>query len=52
MSEGHKNNEEWWGVTEMKRELKKRLVGYKIPQDLEIMPKIKRNAMGKVIKWT
>ena len=34
----------------MRRELKSRLVPYKIPQDLEIVPTIKRNAMGKVNK--
>lgn len=39
-----------WSLADMRRELKSRLVPYKIPQDLEIVPTIKRNAMGKVNK--
>ena len=35
---------------DLRRELKTHLVPYKIPQDLEIVPDIKRNAMGKVNK--
>jgi malonyl-CoA/methylmalonyl-CoA synthetase len=39
-----------WNLAELRRQLKTRLVTYKIPQDLEIVPAIKRNAMGKVNK--
>lgn len=39
-----------WGLAEIRRELKTRLVPYKIPQDLEVVQTIKRNAMGKVNK--
>lgn len=46
--------EQWegkqWGLADLRRELKTRLVPYKIPQDLEIVSAIKRNAMGKVNK--
>lgn len=41
---------ESWSLADMRRDLKSRLVPYKIPQDLEIVPTIKRNAMGKVNK--
>jgi acyl-CoA synthetase (AMP-forming)/AMP-acid ligase II len=37
-------------LADLRRELKTRLVPYKIPQDLEIVSAIKRNAMGKVNK--
>jgi len=39
-----------WSLVDMRRELKTRLVPYKIPQDLKIVRTIKRNAMGKVNK--
>ena len=39
-----------WGLADLRRELKTRLVPYKIPQDLEILGVIKRNTMGKVNK--
>lgn len=39
-----------WGLTELRRDLKNRLVGYKIPQDVEVVETIKRNAMGKINK--
>ena len=46
--------EQWtdkeWSLVDLRRELKTHLVPYKIPQDLEIVPDIKRNAMGKVNK--
>jgi malonyl-CoA/methylmalonyl-CoA synthetase len=46
--------EQWegkqWSLADLRRELKTRLVPYKIPQDLEIVSAIKRNAMGKVNK--
>ena len=45
-----KSGYEPWGLAEMRRELKTRLVPYKIPQDLEVVDEIKRNAMGKVNK--
>jgi malonyl-CoA/methylmalonyl-CoA synthetase len=50
VSEECKKSDKPWGLTEMRRILKERLVNYKIPQDLEIVPEIKRNAMGKVNK--
>ena len=47
-------DEQWdgqqWGLADLRRELKASLVPYKIPQDLEIVSAIKRNAMGKVNK--
>ncbi|TKA68949.1 hypothetical protein B0A55_08234 [Friedmanniomyces simplex] len=39
-----------WGAMDMRRALKGRLVGYKIPQDLKVVEGIERNAMGKVNK--
>jgi malonyl-CoA/methylmalonyl-CoA synthetase len=39
-----------WGLADLRRDLKTRLVPYKIPQDLKIVSAIKRNAMGKVNK--
>jgi acyl-CoA synthetase (AMP-forming)/AMP-acid ligase II len=39
-----------WGALDMRRALKDRLVAYKIPQDLKVVPEIPRNAMGKVNK--
>lgn len=39
-----------WGLTELRQDLKNRLVGYKIPQDVEVVETIKRNAMGKINK--
>ena len=50
LSDDWKKNEKPWSLTDMRRALKERLVPYKIPQDLEIVDKIKRNAMGKVNK--
>lgn len=50
LSEAGKTSSEPWGVKEMRRDLKSRLPPYKIPQDLEIVESIKRNAMGKVNK--
>lgn len=39
-----------WGAMDMRRALKDRLVAYKIPQDLQIVDSIARNAMGKINK--
>lgn len=39
-----------WGAMDMRRALKDRLVAYKIPQDLQVVEAIPRNAMGKVNK--
>nr|POF24737.1 acyl-coa synthetase family member 3, mitochondrial [Quercus suber] len=39
-----------WGAMDMRRALKGKLVAYKIPQDLQVVPQIARNAMGKVNK--
>ncbi|KAJ2980784.1 hypothetical protein NQ176_g2438 [Zarea fungicola] len=49
-SESAKDGVNPWGLKEMRRDLKERLVAYKVPQDLEIVTSIKRNAMGKVNK--
>ena len=40
-----------WGVMDMRRALKDKLVNYKIPQELKILESgIPRNAMGKINK--
>ncbi|KAJ5531949.1 hypothetical protein N7494_008501 [Penicillium frequentans] len=39
-----------WGPMDMRRALKDRLAGYKIPQEMTILESIPRNAMGKVNK--
>jgi malonyl-CoA/methylmalonyl-CoA synthetase len=36
-----------WGLMDMRRALKDRLVNYKIPQELKVVDSIPRNAMGK-----
>ncbi|KAL8626805.1 hypothetical protein Q9189_007488 [Teloschistes chrysophthalmus] len=36
-----------WGVMDMRRALKERLAGYKIPQELKVVEEIPKNAMGK-----
>jgi malonyl-CoA/methylmalonyl-CoA synthetase len=36
-----------WGVMDMRRALKDKLVNYKIPQELKVVESIPRNAMGK-----
>ncbi|KAL9033433.1 MAG: hypothetical protein Q9214_007521, partial [Letrouitia sp. 1 TL-2023] len=36
-----------WGVMDMRRALRERLAGYKIPQELRVVEKISKNAMGK-----
>ncbi|KAK5045070.1 hypothetical protein LTR84_010218 [Exophiala bonariae] len=50
LSDDWRKTEKPWGLADMRRALKEQLVPYKIPQDLEIVPSIKRNAMGKVNK--
>ncbi|KAI7689391.1 acetyl-CoA synthetase-like protein [Hortaea werneckii] len=39
-----------WGAMDMRRALKEKLVAYKIPQDLQVVESIPRNAMGKINK--
>ncbi|KAJ5109475.1 hypothetical protein N7456_006150 [Penicillium angulare] len=39
-----------WGPMDMRRALKDRLAGYKMPQEMKILESIPRNAMGKVNK--
>lgn len=39
-----------WGPLDMRRALKGRLAGYKIPQVMKVVSSIERNAMGKVNK--
>ncbi|KAJ5810677.1 uncharacterized protein N7503_002895 [Penicillium pulvis] len=39
-----------WGPMDMRRALKDRLAGYKIPQEMKTLESIPRNAMGKVNK--
>lgn len=41
-----------WGVMDMRRALKDRLAGYKIPQELKVVEEVPKNAMGKVNKKT
>ena len=36
-----------WGLMDMRRALKDKLVNYKIPQELKVVDTIPRNAMGK-----
>lgn len=36
-----------WGPMDMRRALKDRLAGYKIPQEMRVLESIPRNAMGK-----
>lgn len=36
-----------WGPMDMRRALKDRLAGYKIPQEMKVLDAIPRNAMGK-----
>ena len=44
--------EKQWGVMDMRRALRDRLAGYKIPQEMRVVEVIPRNAMGKVNKKT
>lgn len=39
-----------WGLMDMRRALKDRLAGYKIPQELKVVEEVSKNAMGKVNK--
>ncbi|KAJ5109630.1 hypothetical protein N7532_002275 [Penicillium argentinense] len=43
-------NGKTWGVMDMRRALKDRLAGYKIPSEMRVLETIPRNAMGKVNK--
>ena len=36
-----------WGVMDMRRALRERLVNYKVPQELKVVEEIPKNAMGK-----
>ena len=45
---GSGGKEREWGVMDMRRALKDRLVGYKMPQEMKVMKDgLPRNAMGK-----
>lgn len=39
-----------WSALDMRRALHGKLVGYKIPQDMQVVSALKRNAMGKINK--
>jgi acyl-CoA synthetase (AMP-forming)/AMP-acid ligase II len=39
-----------WGALDMRRALKERLANYKIPQEMRVVERIPRNAMGKINK--
>ncbi|KAG8532969.1 uncharacterized protein KY384_001751 [Bacidia gigantensis] len=39
-----------WGVMDMRRALKDKLAGYKIPQELKVVDDLPKNAMGKINK--
>ncbi|KAF2206630.1 hypothetical protein CERZMDRAFT_52740 [Cercospora zeae-maydis SCOH1-5] len=47
---GEQEETQEWSAMDMRRALKDRLVAYKIPQDMKVVEKIPRNAMGKVNK--
>ncbi|PYH64131.1 acyl-CoA synthetase [Aspergillus vadensis CBS 113365] len=50
---GGKNGDKPWGALDMRRALKDRLAGYKMPQEMKVLEGvIPRNAMGKVNKKT
>ena len=36
-----------WGIMDLRRALKERLVNYKIPQEMKVVLEIPKNAMGK-----
>jgi len=46
-AEGRKGK---WGALDMRRALKERLAGYKIPQVMKVVDSIPKNAMGKINK--
>ena len=47
-SGGGKNGDKPWGAMDMRRALKDRLAGYKMPQEMKVLEGvIPRNAMGK-----
>ena len=39
-----------WSAMDMRRALKDRLAGYKIPQEMKVVERLKKNAMGKINK--
>jgi len=41
-----------WGVMDMRRALKDKLVNYKIPQELKVVDSIPKNAMGKSKRYS
>ncbi|GLA17972.1 hypothetical protein AnigIFM62618_005125 [Aspergillus niger] len=52
-SGGGRNGDKPWGALDMRRALKDRLAGYKMPQEMKVLEGvIPRNAMGKVNKKT
>lgn len=36
-----------WGLMDMRRAMKERLVNYKIPQEMKVLQELPKNAMGK-----
>lgn len=36
-----------WGIMDLRRSLKERLVNYKIPQEMKVVQELPKNAMGK-----
>lgn len=36
-----------WGIMDLRRALKERLVNYKIPQEMKVVEELHKNAMGK-----
>lgn len=36
-----------WGIMDLRRALKERLVNYKIPQEMKVVEELPKNAMGK-----
>lgn len=50
LSKEHLDSDITWGLSDLRNSLRSRLVGYKIPQDVEVVQKIERNAMGKINK--
>ena len=44
---GKDGKQKQWGVMDMRRALRDRLAGYKIPQEMRVVEGIPRNAMGK-----
>lgn len=41
-----------WGIMDLRRALKERLVNYKIPQEMKVVEELPKNAMGKSMFFT